>query len=71
MAAREKQTTSLRRRRCEEPHIVDQTGNDVNVSPIAFNDSYKAIGNTLLEVGCSRHVSSAAQMGRCGARTML
>ena len=31
--------------------IVDQTGNDINVSPIAFNDSYNAIGNTLLEVG--------------------
>jgi hypothetical protein len=31
--------------------IVNQPGNDVNVSPIAFNDSYTAIGNTLLEVG--------------------
>ena len=31
--------------------LVNQTGNDINVSPLAFNDSYVAIGNTLLEVG--------------------
>src|SRR5262245_59620141 len=31
--------------------LVNQTGNDVNVSPLAFNNSYTAIGNTLLEVG--------------------
>src|SRR5688500_10427752 len=29
---------------------MTQTG-DINVSPLAFNDSYTAIGNTLLEVG--------------------
>ena len=31
--------------------LFNQAGNDINVSPIAFNDSYTAIGNTLLEVG--------------------
>src|SRR6186713_6046 len=31
--------------------LVNQAGNDVNVSPIAFNDTYSAVGNTLLEVG--------------------
>src|SRR5205085_6840450 len=31
--------------------IVDQTGNDVNVSPLAFNDKFDAIGNTTLHVG--------------------
>jgi hypothetical protein len=31
--------------------LVNQPGNDINVSPIAFNDIYNAVGNTLLEVG--------------------
>jgi hypothetical protein len=31
--------------------LVNQTGNDINVSPLAFNEAYTAIGNTLLEVG--------------------
>jgi Big-like domain-containing protein/cadherin-like protein/VCBS repeat protein len=32
--------------------LVNQTGNDINVSPIAFNDTYNnAVGNTLFVVG--------------------
>ena len=34
--------------------IVDQPGDDINVSPIALDETYQTFGNTLLEVGTAR-----------------
>ena len=47
--------------------IVNQTGGDVNVSPLAFNDAYNAVGNTLLEVGNATSADRAADERRRAA----
>ena len=43
--------------------LVDQPGDDINVSPIAFNDSYNAVGNTTLTVSAANGVLGAAVAG--------